>query len=78
MDLTRLEKVINNIRNKKLGLHAVNLREASPLASEILNSKPYTFIDDTPFEERRTLAVNQRRWIDPKEAKELGYSQNRL
>ena len=65
MDLNRLETVIQDIRTNKKGLHAVNLREASPLASEILSSKPYTFIDDTPFEERRTLAVNQRRWIDP-------------
>lgn len=72
MDLRRLEVVIDDIRNARKGLHAVNLREASPFASEILSSKPYTFIDDTPFEERRTLAVNQRRWIDPSEAKELG------
>jgi len=72
MDLTRLETLIDDIRQGRKRLHAVNLREASPFASEILNSKPYTFIDDTPFEERRTLAVNQRRWIDPAEAKELG------
>ncbi len=72
MDLDRLETIIQDIRNGNKGLHTVNLREASPMASEILSSKPYTFIDDTPFEERRTLAVNQRRWIDPAEAKELG------
>ncbi len=72
MDLTRLERLIHDIRSNKKGLHAVDLREASPLASEILSSKPYTFIDDAPFEERRTLAVSQRRWIDPAEAKELG------
>jgi ATP-dependent Lhr-like helicase len=72
MDLRRLETLIHDIRSNNKGLHVVNLREASPLASEILSSKPYTFIDDTPFEERRTLAVNQRRWIDPAEAKELG------
>ena len=72
MDLRRLETLIHDIRSNNKGLHVVNLREASPLASEILSSKPYTFIDDTPFEERRTLAVHQRRWIDPAEAKELG------
>jgi ATP-dependent Lhr-like helicase len=72
MDLNRLEILIDDIRANKMGLHTADLREASPLASEILSSKPYTFIDDTPFEERRTLAVNQRRWIDPTEAKELG------
>ena len=72
MDLDRLSTIVGDIKNKKLGLHAVNLREPSPLAHEIITSKPYTFIDDTPFEERRTLAINQRRWIDPGEAKELG------
>ena len=72
MDLDRLTSIIDDIKTKKLGLHAVNLREPSPLAHEIITSKPYTFIDDTPFEERRTLAINQRRWIDPAEAKDLG------
>ncbi|GJM28248.1 MAG: ATP-dependent DNA helicase [Cyclobacteriaceae bacterium] len=72
MDLSRLERIIDKIRDNSIGLHSANLREASPFASEILSSKPYTFIDDTPFEERRTLAVNQRRWIEPSEAKELG------
>ncbi len=72
MDLERLTGIIGAIRNQKLGLHAVDLREPSLLSQEIINSKPYTFIDDTPFEERRTLAINQRRWIDPAEARELG------
>ncbi len=72
MDFDRLKELIEKIRNGDLGLHGVDLREASPMAHEIISSKPYTFIDDTPFEERRTLAINQRRWIDPAEAKELG------
>ena len=72
MDLERLTHIIGDIRAEKLGLHAVDLKEPSLLSQEIINSKPYTFIDDTPFEERRTLAINQSRWIDPAEARTLG------
>ncbi len=72
LDLERLTGIIDDIRNNKLGLHAIDLKEPSLLSQEIINSKPYTFIDDTPFEERRTLAINQRRWIDPAEARNMG------
>ena len=37
------------------------LPEPSPLAHEILNAKPYAFLDDAPLEERRTQAVYLRR-----------------
>ena len=35
--------------------------EPSPLAHEILNARPYAFLDDAPLEERRTQAVYTRR-----------------
>lgn len=35
------------------------------MAAEILNARPYTFLDDAPLEERRTQAVLNRRWSDP-------------
>ena len=46
--------------------------EASPLAQEILNARPYAYLDDAPLEERRTRAVQQRRWLDPQTAKDMG------
>ena len=46
--------------------------EASPLAQEILNARPYAFLDDAPLEERRTRAVFQRRWLDPETAADIG------
>ncbi|MGH9970043.1 MAG: Lhr family helicase, partial [Pyrinomonadaceae bacterium] len=46
--------------------------EPSPLAAEILNARPYAFLDDAPLEERRTRAVFQRRWLDPETASDLG------
>ena len=38
-------------------VHFVDSTEPSVLAHEILNGKPYTFLDDAPLEERRTRAV---------------------
>ena len=40
------------------------------LAEEILNGRPYTFLDDAPLEERRTRAVTTRRGL-PLEAHDL-------
>jgi ATP-dependent helicase Lhr and Lhr-like helicase len=37
------------------------LPEPSPLAAEILNARPYAFLDNAPLEERRTQAVYTRR-----------------
>ena len=44
--------------------------EPSPLAHEILNGRPYTFLDDAPLEERRTRAVALRRGL-PETARDL-------
>jgi ATP-dependent helicase Lhr and Lhr-like helicase len=44
----------------------------SPLAAEALNAKPYAFLDDAPLEERRTQAVQARRYADPESADDLG------
>ena len=41
------------------------------MAHEILNGKPYTYLDDAPLEERRTRAVTLRRAL-PESARELG------
>ena len=40
------------------------LTSPSPLAQEILGAKPYAFLDDAPAEERRTLAVQTRRYMN--------------
>jgi ATP-dependent Lhr-like helicase len=44
----------------------------SPLAAEALNARPYAFLDDAPLEERRTQAVQTRRYADPQAATDLG------
>ena len=51
--------------------HFVDSTEPSPLSHEILNGRPYTYLDDAPLEERRTRAVALRRGL-PDSARELG------
>ncbi|RJG14878.1 DEAD/DEAH box helicase [Massilia cavernae] len=53
-------------------LLARDLPTPSPLAAEILNARPYAFLDDAPLEERRTQAVMSRRWTDPASTDDLG------
>lgn len=73
MDIDELELLIQSIENDELTLIAKDLREPSPFAQEIINARPYAFLDDAPFEERRTNAIRNRSWADPAEAKD--YSQ---
>lgn len=53
-------------------LVARDLPAPSPLSMEILNARPYAFLDDAPLEERRTQAVLRRRWTDPESTNDLG------
>ena len=71
MDIDELEQLIAAIERKELTLVAKDLREPSPFAQEIINARPYAFLDDAPFEERRTNAIRNRRWADPAEAKDF-------
>lgn len=72
MDIDRLEALLADMQAGKIKLVARDLTEPSPLAHEILSARPYTFLDDAPLEERRTQAVQNRRWLDPESADELG------
>ena len=72
MDLDRLTAVLRQIHAGEIELIARDLPEPSPLAHEILNAKPYAFLDDAPLEERRTQAVYTRRAFEPSSADDLG------
>jgi ATP-dependent helicase Lhr and Lhr-like helicase len=61
MDIDGLEDVLRKIENGEIRCIARDLPEPSPLASEILNARPYAFLDNAPLEERRTQAVYTRR-----------------
>jgi len=64
MDIEGLERILGRIRAGELELVARDVPEPSPMAHEILNARPYAFLDDAPAEERRTLAVSTRRNLD--------------
>lgn len=62
MDVEGLLSLLQQIESGSLNLLAMDLREPSPFAQEIINARPYAFLDDAPFEERRTLAIRNRSW----------------
>lgn len=72
MDIDGLERLLEGIERGEKTLVARDLTEPSPLAQEILNARPYAFLDDAPLEERRTQAVRSRRWLDPEMSSDLG------
>jgi ATP-dependent helicase Lhr and Lhr-like helicase len=72
MDLELLTTVLKRIHSGEIKYVARDLPEPSPLTHEILNARPYAFLDDAPAEERRTLAVYTRRAFEPSSADDLG------
>ena len=72
MDCEGLERVLTRIHAGELRLLTRDAPEPSPLAHEILNARPYAFLDDAPLEERRTQAVLVRRAAAPSSASDLG------
>ena len=67
MDMDALTALLKDMEQDKLTLISRDLREPSPFAQEIINARPYAFLDDAPFEERRTNAIRNRSWLDPAE-----------
>jgi ATP-dependent Lhr-like helicase len=72
MDIEGLEALLRKIENGEMLCIARDLPEPSPLAHEILNARPYAFLDNAPVEERRTQAVYTRRVSEASGADGLG------
>src|SRR5438034_5079305 len=72
MDIEGLEEVLRKIEQGQIRCIARDLPEPSPLASEILNARPYALLDNAPLEERRTQAVYTRRASERNGSHELG------
>ncbi|HEU4760429.1 MAG TPA: DEAD/DEAH box helicase, partial [Dehalococcoidia bacterium] len=71
MDIDGLKEVLDRIERGEVRLHARDTTEPSPFAHEMVNSKPYTYLDDAPLEERRARAITLRRTL-PESARDLG------
>jgi ATP-dependent Lhr-like helicase len=63
MDVDGLVAMLEKLEAGQTRVHFVESTEPSVMAHEILNGKPYTFLDDAPLEERRTRAVQMRRGL---------------
>ncbi len=72
MDVNGLVSLLQRIEDRELQCIALDLPEPSPMAHEILNAKPYAFLDNAPLEERRTQAVYTRRAGDSSSEGGLG------
>ena len=72
MDFEGLARVLERIHRGDLTLVARDTPEPSFFAHEILNARPYAFLDDAPLEERRAHAVQSRRTGEPAHGGDLG------
>ena len=72
MDVVGLERLLKRIEQGEIDIVCRELTSPSPLAQEVLNARPYAFLDDAPAEERRTLAVQSRRYMSVEQASGLG------
>ncbi|CAG2091433.1 DEAD/DEAH box helicase [Xanthomonas arboricola pv. juglandis] len=71
MDSEGWLQVLRGLESGAIALVARDLAAPSPLAAEALNARPYAFLDDAPLEERRTQAVQSRRYT-PQSSDDLG------
>ena len=58
MDTDGLIEVLEGIRSGRIATRSVETLQPSPFAGGILTAQAYAFLDDVPFEERRTRAVS--------------------
>ena len=72
MDIDGLETLVRRLGDGEIRVVARDLTEPSPLAAEVLDARPYAFLDDAPLEERRARAVSMRRGLDPASAADIG------
>ena len=72
MDIEGLESLAARLKDGTIRVVARDLTEPSPLAAEVLDARPYAFLDDAPLEERRARAVTMRRGLDPASAADIG------
>jgi ATP-dependent Lhr-like helicase len=71
MDVDGLRELLVEIEAGRVQVVTRDTVEPSVLAHEILNGRPFTFLDDAPLEERRSRSVQVRRGL-PVEARDLG------
>jgi ATP-dependent Lhr-like helicase len=64
MDLDGVRELLARLESGAVTVHCVDTTEASVLAHEIITARPYAFLDDEEFQNRRTNAVHLRRGLN--------------
>ncbi|MBE4747337.1 DEAD/DEAH box helicase [Corallococcus sp. ZKHCc1 1396] len=72
MDVDGLRDVLRRMRDGSIQLVARDVPEPSVFAHALINSQPYTFLDDAPAEERRVRNVALRRALPAEDAAAFG------
>ena len=72
LDLEGLQTLARHLKDGTVKTVAVDLPEPSVFAHQMLNSAPYTFLDEAPLEERRARAMSVRRGLPPEDAAAFG------
>jgi ATP-dependent Lhr-like helicase len=65
MDLPTARALVERLESGQLPVHCCDTTEPSLLAHEIITARPYAFLDDEEFQNRRTNAVTLRRGLAP-------------
>src|SRR5262249_19158473 len=63
LDVDGLRALLEGIESGSVTVHCVDTTEASALSHEIINARPYAFLDDEEFQNRGTNAVTLRRGL---------------
>ncbi len=64
LDVDGLRRLLEGIEAGEIRVHCCETTEASVLAHEIVTARPYAFLDDEEFQNRRTNAVRLRRGLN--------------
>ncbi|HEX8437413.1 DEAD/DEAH box helicase [Archangium sp.] len=72
MDVEGLREVLRRMKDGRIKLVARDVPEPSVFAHQMVNSQPYTFLDDAPAEERRVRNVVLRRTLPAEDAASFG------
>ena len=68
LDVDGLKQLLTDIRSGQVRTHFCDTTEPSPLSHEIVNARPYAFLDDAEIVDRRTNAVTLPRSLRPRGA----------
>ena len=66
LDVDGLTQLLTDIRSGAVRTHFCDTTEPSPLSHEIVNARPYAFLDDAEIVDRRTNAVTVPRGLRPR------------